>query len=82
MSEISEIEHDIKAELIKIETLVDRAARYVRENAHRVIAYAVTEAASLFTLAHVHATTLEHEITVAGAAAIAAAVNKLRTEIK
>ena len=61
-------------------TLFDRVVTYIKTDAHRVIAYVVTEAAALFTLAHVSATSLEHEITVAGAAAIAALINKARSE--
>ena len=52
--------------------------KYVATEWQRVVAYVVTEGASLLTLAHVQATTFEHQITVAGAAAIAAAINTAR----
>jgi multidrug transporter EmrE-like cation transporter len=73
-------ESEVTASVIQVKSTIDRAIAYAKAEIHRVVAYAVTEGAGLFTLAHVRATTLEHEITVAGAAAIAALVNKLRSE--
>lgn len=57
---------------------VTRLVSYIKANAHRVIAYAVAEGTAIFGIAHTQATVLEHEIAVAGAAAIAALVNKVR----
>ena len=70
----------VGAVLSSTKSLFERVVTYIKTDAHRVIAYVVTEAGALFTLAHVSATSLEHEITVAGAAAIAALINKARSE--
>ena len=63
---------------VKAQSVFEKLVAYVKTDASRVVSYVVTEGAALLTLAHVSSTSFEHEITVAGAAAIAALVNHAR----
>jgi len=64
--------------VVQAESIFKKLEKYVATEAHRVLAYVVLEAGAWVTLAHVSSTSLEHEITAAGAAAIAALVNHAR----